>query len=135
MISEEILVKSVACKLVLKYLYADHKTHVDNLQHYLVPGYCQYAFMDSWFMNDTNASLETMAWADAFPETKFLRTHENRALYSILSDFIRDENFYSERNEFLRRIYKRSVPSLDKMIYIPYRLPVEYEKFEQLHER
>jgi hypothetical protein len=101
----------------------------------MVPGYCQYAFMDSWFINDTRASLETYAWADAFPETKFLRANENKVLYSILSDFIRDENFYSERNEFLRRIYRRNIPGLDKMFYIPYRLPVEYEKFEALHVR
>jgi hypothetical protein len=49
----------------------------------MVPGYCQYAFMDSWFINDTRASLETYAWADAFPDTKFLRANENKVLYSI----------------------------------------------------
>lgn len=138
-IQTNVSVKAVASKILLRSLYDDRHNTVVNFQHHMIPGYCQFAFLDSEGTKPNDFNTQVSVLSDTFTETRFIKTHQNRAIYSSLSDFIRCDNFSSERSVLLRSVYNRNIPSgqidIQQVLFIPYRLPVQRQKWEQFKER
>jgi len=125
----------VCSKLVWKYAFDDKKNTVTNIQHHLVPGYCQFCFVDVKDISDIRSSNLTTIFQEAFPETQFIRIQHNRAIFGTVSDLVRCDTYNSDRNGFLRRVYNREMPTFDKVLYIPYRQPVDSARWEEFKTR
>lgn len=134
-ISDQVLIKNIVTKLILAYMFDSHKNTVTNLQHYLIPGYCQHVFLDSLDISEMRAANLTILLQEIFPQSKFVKIQQNRPIYATISDMIRDESYGSDRNIFLRKIYTRELPTLDKVYHIPYRQPVDSSKWQELKAR
>jgi len=132
---DQVLIKNVVTKLILSYMFDSQKNTVTNLQHYLVPGYCQFAFCDPLEINEMKAVAMQNLLEDAFAETKFININQNRPIYGNIANMIRDESFGTERQQFLRRIYNRELPNMEKVYFIPYRQPVDSAKWQELKTR